>query len=468
MGLNLKKIAKQREEAKERREENSGFRKVLRYFSDNGYTKIAICPPNDQMDGVPWLVIEQAFISSFTPAIKYPLISIAESNAEIWHPETQRQLKEINKVRKEKGRATVEVEKGEPCPLVAVQAGDVEAFPGLLGLTEDQLKKSRIQAPMYLVYVPLAFRKEPTDPWEDLPLAEQVPHLCPLPSSLGDELSATVATVVNDVGIDPTDPTACVPFVVRRFIGKNKFITYEASYDPSAIAKPVKLSKSTRSAIRRDCVPGGDCDPRKHLAWNLKDREELTRLIAGVATKEMTSEEKDRPACFGDIRDFEPDEPECQICPAKHECAKSLGKPAPPDPSSKKEDADASKAKAKPKAAAPVVEPDEDEDEDEGEEEEEREPVVPATKRKAGKPEPEPEPEEDEEDEEDEEEDEEEEEDDVLFLEEEGEEEEEEEEEKPAPAVKLPKAAKPEPAAQGDRRTDLKDRLKRLAAAKKS
>ena len=362
MAISIRRLGKARKAAHERKEASGGTSSLKRVVE--GITVIAICPPSDAMDGLPFVRADQHF--RLAPGVSRPAFSLAEDNTGIWHPETQRQLAEINDVRKESGKHVVDVsefvdaiDEEEPleCPIQAVLDGsDPDMYELSEALTSDRAKQMRRKENHFWVYVPLEFAPL-DDPYEfkEVKRADQRPFLLPAPQTLHLQLIEKVEEVVRVHDRDPTDPEEVTLFKIKYYQDSNGFMTYDVEFETMSLTEPVALSKGVRAQIRKMCVEEGDADPFRFIAATLQDAGQILKTLKGNAVREEPAGRgEDKPGCYGEPGEIDSDDPECQGCSFKKGCAAETDSEAPPDPKGskgKKKEKEEPKPKGKKKAS---------------------------------------------------------------------------------------------------------------------
>jgi len=377
VALNIKRIQKGKkraaDRAEERKKKGGGGQSILRRL-DVGVTMVAICPPHEEMDGVPYVQADQHF--GLNPGHRAPCFSLAEDNEGVWLDPVQEMLAKFNEKRAEQGKHVVSVEKGTRCPIQAIINGD---DPDLLslssGITDEQAGRMKRKETYWFPYVPLAFA--PLDDeynFSNLEVDDQRPWLLPAPPTLYMQLVSKIEKVVYEQERDPTDPMGATLFTIKYYKDNKGFWAYDVDIYSKTLVNPLKLPKGVRRQIKEMCVPGGAADPHRFIAGMLKDEEQIIAIIKGSAVEEKKAPAgDDKPKCFG--FDCEPDDEECQACPHKKACAKKCKVPVPPSPGESLDDEGS------------------DDTEDEEPESEPEPKKKRKTRKKKAKPEPEPEPE---------------------------------------------------------------------------
>jgi hypothetical protein len=369
--LNLKKLGRDKKRARKKKEEGGGGQKLIRRPQE-GCTIIAVCPPNDEMDGLPYVKADQHF-NVGGPGNKAPVFSLAEDNDGVWNPETLRQLDEINEIRRDKDKHVVDIEEGMECPVQEILEG---SDPDLIHISEaiDDARADRMKRKdnHFWVYAPLRWATlENADKgkFEDVKLKEQRPFLLPAPPTAHLQLVEKIEEVVRVHKRDPTDPKDATLLKIKYFRGANKIMQYDVEYETESLVTPVTLPKPLRAAIKKMCVVGGEADPFRFIAGTVKDAEQIIDLIKGSVVIEEEDDD-DKPGCWGDEDEYDPKDKFCKKCSFKDSC----------------------------KTAAAG---DDDDDDDEPEPEPEPEPKRKKKRKKAKKPDPEPEPDDEDDDEDD-------------------------------------------------------------------
>lgn len=279
---------------------NNNFVDALRRF-DPGSTVILVPPPLPLMDGKVYVRADDHFVSFINPEQRGPLICLGHDNVEIWSEPVQESLAKINEFRRAKGKEEVNIDPSDGCPICEAIA-QVPGPMSSLGtrLNETQVKRSKRSKKWILPYIPVSFAPALADGRKSNKRPEPVddsqvrPWLGPVSPQAFEVITSVVTQIVTEHEVDPTDPDAMWPIRVMKYKGKNNIWEYTAEIDGSMLTKgPTKISDGLRESINTLYRQGGQLDPYRFIASQLKSYETVKDiLLAGSPDVREVAEEE--------------------------------------------------------------------------------------------------------------------------------------------------------------------------------
>jgi hypothetical protein len=269
------------------------------YTWPEGHTLFYICPPTDEMKGLPYIkVLLHYSVGGKT------VVCLHEDNEVVRNPAIQEWLKKRN----------IEIPEGCGCPVCEL---DPAALPP--GIDLEKYEKMEQTASFYFPIVPWATVESGSAVL--LPDNERTPRL--ITPGYGKIYNA-ICDGFQAEG-DITDPEAArLIHVVRRGVGfKTKYPTVELYGE--TLRNPIRIPKPIRVAVAQDVRPGGECDPFRVLSNNIRPRGEIEKLLRGDRVETRRAEaDPGKPRCYG--VGVDPDDPDCKACALLAECAVKAGK----------------------------------------------------------------------------------------------------------------------------------------------
>jgi len=334
------------------------------YRPEMGHTALLICPPTEDMEGCPYVEIEQHFGISPTGG-GMSICLVPNDSSDLDNPVI---LAKYEALRKE----PLDLSKG--CP-VCERLGADELPPELLQV--GKFGKTRAEnmegkGSWYFAVVPMGMiRGGELHPF---PATEQVPRVYPA----GFEAWDAICDVI-DLNGEVWDLDAACLVVLSK--DKGTRIKYSASAYGETVKNPMRIPKPIRFAIKKGQKPGGDLDLFRIVAGMIKKHEDVVSIMTAAesSTKPAGDQNDGRPPCYGIPEQYEENDPDCkEQCDSFDDCGRRVaeqtgGKPKkrgtvekpkatskdePPKTRTKKRGA--SKPKPKPEPEPPEHDPEDD------------------------------------------------------------------------------------------------------------
>ena len=254
MGINIKRLRDRRS-----KQSSGGDRKSSDFWKpqDDTTTLLYIVPPNEDMDGIPYVEFEQYFVRSGGRSTA--LVSLDRRNEALWNPATAEFIEP-------KG-----IEPGVRCPVAEHRERGIEG--AIIERDDPSIQRSRRAVLFYVIPIANIVDGEV----ESLPDSERVAR----PYIAGFTVWDGICEVIEEEG-DITNPDAAI-FVrlKKKKTGPANFdVEYKVSADSNSLRKPVKLKGSERDSLE-DAQAKGDINPFRIVGAFAKSREDMISILRG-------------------------------------------------------------------------------------------------------------------------------------------------------------------------------------------